>query len=91
MNEDTVKSAVELFSGYKIHKRKGPTSERSDLLQQICDATGIPFKLLLRETFHLKDDWGNEILRLVLEDSLAYSSEREWRRVKAAELIRKSK
>lgn len=70
---------------------KKPTSERSYLLQEISDKTGIPFKLLLVNTFHLKGEMGLKIIRNIFEDTLAYSSETEWRRIKCAELIKKSK
>lgn len=82
-----------MFGGYQLpSKRKGqPTSERADLLQEISNVTGIEFSVLLRETFHLKDSWGCDILRMILNDTLIHSTEREWRRVKCAELIRKSK
>ena len=85
-----MKTTKSLFEGYRIVK-KGPTSERSFLLQELSDVTGIEFALLLRNTYHLRDSWGTEILRNILTDTLQYSYEKEWRRWKCAELIRKSK
>ena len=85
------KSIATLFGNYEIKKQSRPTSERSDLIQQISNVTGIEFKLLLRETFHLKDDWGNRILQIILDDTLRYSTEKSWRRWKCAELVGNSK
>ncbi len=89
---EEVKTPLQLLMGYEIlTKKKGqPKDERAFLIQELCNVTGIDFKLLLRNTFHLKDEWGKDILRMILQDTLSYSSEREWRRWKCAELVRKS-
>lgn len=74
-----------------IQFKKKPISKRTLLLQDICDATGIEFGVLLHSTMHLKDDWGYDILMGIYEDTMQCSSERKWRRIKCAELVRKTK
>jgi hypothetical protein len=73
-----------------LNKPKGKVSRRSLLLQDLADATGIDFQILLRNTFHLTGEWGIEILNGILEDTLMHSNDPKYRRVKASQLIKAS-
>ena len=75
---------------FKFSPKKGG-NRRTDLLQQICDATGIKFIDLLRNTYHLKAEEGCNILQMILDDTLMFSEHQGARRDKCALLLAKSK
>lgn len=87
-----MKTTAQLFEGYKVIEKKGrPTSRRSDLIQLIANALQVPFRNVFNEVWHLKDEWGCDILQNILDDTLRASEKVEWRAIKCRELIDKSK
>ena len=79
------------FQNYSFKKKGRPTSRRADLIQSIADALGVPFKNVFNEVWHLKDEWGNDALQFILDETLRTGEKVEWRALKCRELIDKSK
>lgn len=84
-----MKTGKELFMATMLKRVGG--GERGDLLRQLEQITGMPFDVLLKNTFHLKGEAGVRILEIIRDDTLRHTSDRLYRRVKCAELINLSK
>lgn len=86
-----MKTAQDLFGNYTFKKVGQPTSRRADLIQQIANALQVPFRNVFNEVWHLRDEWGCDVLQMILDDTLRASEKVEWRAKKCRELIDKSK
>lgn len=86
-----MKTTQELFNGYVVKRKGVPTSRRADLIQSIANALQVPFRNVFNECWHLKDEWGNDILQYILDETLRSGDRIEWRAIKCRELLDKSK
>lgn len=86
-----MKTTKDILHSYTVEREGKPTSERSYLIQQIADALRVPFKNVFNEVWHLRDKWGCNILRMILEETLRTGDKIEYRALKCRELIDKSK
>lgn len=86
-----MKTTQELFSGYAIKRKGVPTSRRADLIQSIANALQVPFRNVFNEVWHLKDEWGNDILQYILDETLRTGDNVTYRGLMCRKLIDKSK
>jgi hypothetical protein len=76
---------------FASRQTKAPNSRRSDLIDQLAKSIDVPFQNIMRETYHLKDDWGCDILQNILDDVLSVGDNKDMRARKLRELINASK
>ena len=86
-----MKTISEHLKSYTEERKGKPTSRRSDLIQSIADSIGVPFKNVFNEVWHLHDDWGCDVLQMILDDVLRTGDNLNYRALKCRSLIDKSK
>ncbi len=84
-----MKTGKDLFGVY--HTENKPRSRRALLIQDLSDLIGVPFKNVFNECWHLKEDWGNDILQGIYEDVKRTGDNTTYRALKLRELINKSR
>ena len=76
---------------FQIKKVKQPTSRRALLIEDIAGLINVPFKNVFNECWHLREEWGCDILQSIYEDVKRVGDNQAYRALKLRELINRSK